>query len=261
MSTAFLYPMSPMGHYRVDEQYQEEYACAKQAGLSVHCFDIDQIERSKVFPAISDDQTIVYRGYMLNQEAYEQLGKRFGLRLLTCKKDYLNAHYLPNWYESIEELTISSIISTEERAKEDFARFGNKAFIKDYVKSLKTGKGSIVDSQHDVARAISDMRHYRGTIEGGIILRDVIDFKENTEKRFFIVNHKIFSPNKEDDLKQLAVATKAVELLRHKALAFYTMDIASTVEGKNLVIEIGDGQVSDYVGWAIEDFVKVLGAL
>lgn len=261
MNIVLLYPSSPLYPHRVDELYQEEYNCAKKMGLSVHCFDIEQIEQSKITPAILDNQTVVYRGYMLNQEAYDQLEKRFGLRLFTCKADYFNAHHLPNWYETIKELTIPSVVSSEDRAKDDFKKFDGRAFIKDYVKSLKTGKGSIVDSSEDIDRAIADMKHYRGTIEGGIVLRDVVDFKENTEKRFFIVNHKIFSPNAVIDSERHVLVAQAVTLLRLKNLAFYTVDVAATREGKNLIIEIGDGQVSDYVGWAVADFVKVLSVL
>lgn len=246
--------------YRVDEQYQDEYDCAKEKGLSVHCFDIEQIVHGKIFPAVIGE-VIVYRGYMLNQEAYEQLETRFGSRLYTSKTNYFTAHYLPNWYEAIKEYTIPSVVSNESSAKEDFKQFTGKVFIKDYVKSLKTGKGSIVDSIDDIDRAIADMRYYRGTIEGGIVLREVINFKENSEVRFFVVNHQLFSPNQGIDNQQYDLAMKAVALLRQKNLHFYTIDIAQTQEGDHLIIEIGDGQVSDYVGWAIEDFVEVLAAL
>ena len=97
---------------RVDEQYQDEYNCAKQMGLSVHCCGIESIEHDKIFPIISDTSTIVYRGYMLNPAEYDRLEKRFGTRLFTSKAHYFNAHYFPNWYEAIKELTIPSVISS-----------------------------------------------------------------------------------------------------------------------------------------------------
>lgn len=260
MNIALLYPSNPLAHHQVDEQYQEEYAYAKQAGLLVHCFDIDQIGQSKIFPALTDNHIILYRGYMLTQIAYEQLEQRFGSRLLTNKSSYFNAHYLPNWYESIKELTIPSLITTEEKAKEDFKKYGNQVFIKDYVKSLKTGKGSIVDNQEDLDRAITDMKHYRGIIEGGIVLRQVIDLQEHTEKRFFVIRNNIFTPHDNIDQTCLALVTRAVSLLQDKGLVFYSIDTAVTREGKNVIIEIGDGQVSDYVGWHVERFVQVLSA-
>jgi hypothetical protein len=46
----------------------------------------------------------------------------------------------------------------------------------------------------------------------------------------------------------------------NKNLAFYSVDIANNSSGKPIVIEIGDGQVSDYVGWDLPDFVKVLAS-
>jgi hypothetical protein len=254
--TAFLYPSDPLNKNIVDESYREEYMMAQNQGLRVHIFGSDNIPSSVVTPSVDGNASIIYRGWMLTQEAYAQLEQRFGAKLLTSTHDYCNAHYFPNWYMDIQSLTIPSIITDEAHAQEQFEHFGGKAFIKDYVKSLKTGKGSIVDSEVDVARAIADMEKYRGHIEGGIVLREVVDLKPDSEMRFFVVKDTIFSPVV-DRSKHLLVE-EAVQKLAYKNMKFYSVDVATTRDERNIVIEIGDGQVSDYVGWHLKDFIMVL---
>ncbi len=238
--------------------YKHEFDAMRQRGLSASCLDITNIKKSQIYPALpSDNHTIVYRGWMLDKTTYTELEDRFGTSLVTSHKSYLDTHYLPSWYPDLQSLTIPSIVTDEEHVQNQFQSFPGKAFIKDYVKSLKTGKGSIVDSYNDIQRAIADMKFYRGSIEGGIVLREVVSLKPSSETRFFVAKNKIFSP-KEVTSKEYSLAEEVVKKLEHKNLAFYSIDIATTIEEKPLVIEIGDGQVSDYVGWELNDFLAIL---
>ena len=254
--TSFLYPCSPLDCSKVDESYIEEYFASKNKGLSVHILDIDNISHCKIIPAIPDNAKIVYRGWMLNAASYELLEKRFGTQLVISKQDYLNAHHLPNWYEDLKLLTIPSIITNEHEVYDQLHLFEGKAFLKDFVKSLKTGKGSVVDSDEDIMRALSDMRHFKGTIEGGLVLRQVIDLIPHSETRYFVLNHIIYCPIV--DRGKYEFVKKVVDKLKHKNLQFYSVDVAVTSAHNLVVVEIGDGQVSDYVGWDVENFVLVL---
>jgi hypothetical protein len=255
----FLYPCDPLDTQRVDEQYQKEYSMAREKGLLVHHFNIDNIMHSSITPAMEANVFIVYRGWMLAKALYSQLEQRFGDALLISTEDYCNAHYLPHWYEDIKPFTIPSIITDEKHVLEQFKEFPGKAFIKDYVKSLKTGKGSIVTSEAGIVQAVSDMKFYRGAIEGGIVLREVVELIPDSETRFFVVNGKIFSPKK--DIVQYKLVENVVLNMEHKNLPFYSVDVATKKDGNEIVIEIGDGQVSDYVGWSLDDFIKVLSYL
>lgn len=252
----FLYPCSVLNPCKVDEAYLEEYTVAKNLGLSVHILNIDNILNCQIIPSVPNDVKIVYRGWMLNAASYELLEKRFTAQLVTSKQDYLNAHHLPNWYQDLKSLTIPSIITNEHEVYDQLYQFEGKAFLKDFVKSLKTGKGSIVDSVEDIHRALDDMRHFRGTIEGGLVLRKVIDLIPNSETRYFVLNHTIYGPKIDNDKYELV--KKVVEKLKYKNLTFYSVDIAVTQENNLIVVEIGDGQVSDYVGWDVTAFVSVL---
>lgn len=149
------------------------------------------------------------------------------------------------------------MITDEKTAPLEFEKFAGKAFIKDYVKSLKTGKGSIVDSQTDLLRALSEMKFYRGIIEGGVVLREVVNIQPNSEVRFFVARNKMFTPTVKDCDKYKLVEN-VVEKLGHKKLNFYSVDVANISNGDIKVIELGDGQVSDYPGWSLNNFITIL---
>ncbi len=248
----FLYPCDPLHTNRVDQCYQEEYAMVCNAGMQTHIIDLDNI------PYINTDAYIVYRGWMLSGDTYAQLEERCGNQLLTSTNIYCIAHYFPNWYETLKALTITSIITDEENVCAQFKFFGGKAFVKDYVKSLKTGKGSIVENDNDITNAIANMKCYRGAIEGGIVLREHVNIEPQTEIRFFVVRDVIFSPLEHVTRETYQVVEEAVKKLAVKKLLFYSVDVATLANGRPCLIEIGDGQVSDYVGWALKDFVHVL---
>jgi hypothetical protein len=38
---------------------------------------------------------------------------------------------------------------------------------------------------------------------------------------------------------------------------FFSVDVARREDGVERVVEIGDGQVSDLVGWSVEQFVEI----
>jgi hypothetical protein len=265
MNVHFLYPCDFFDNKKVEEQYREEYDAAKSHGLNVHVFNQDDILGSSVKPALdlSDKNLqIVYRGWMLNEQQYGELAQRFGNALLTPLSAYLKAHHLPGWYDLLESWTIPSVITTSEQAVEVMKDLNKPMFIKDYVKSLKTGKGSIVENAEDVKRALEDMLFYRNQIEGGIVLREKVDLMAETEKRFFIIHHQVYGLDQATD-EQWNLALQINEVLKNQAadLSFVSLDIALLANGKPVAIEMGDGQVSDYTGWQVQEFVENLANL
>lgn len=258
MTYAFLYPCDPFDNKKIESTFEEEYNTIKE-NFNVYLIDVDNLESSKNYKNIGSEQ-LIYRGWMLKPNDYELLEKKLEGKLKISTIEYLSHHYLPNWYESIKNVTPESIISTEENVGKDFLKSGwNKAFIKDYVKSLKTGKGSIVDSEEDINRAIIDMKQYRGFIEGGIILRKVYSFNPEKEKRFFILNNKIHSPSSEISEEELSLLTTVMN--SQKNSFFYSIDLSEDENNKKWVIEIGDGQVSDCVGWNPDEFGHIFNSL
>lgn len=251
--TAIVFPSDCFSNKKVEESFVEEFNAFKKAGYNIYLINLDDY---KVFPKLEDDN-LIYRGWMLTEEQYKKLNEILNGKLLINVNEYLKSHYFPGWYYSIENFTVKSIISNKENAVNDFEKSSwDKAFIKDYVKSLKSGKGSIVDSSEDLKRALYDMNKYRGFIEGGVVLREVKSFDEKTENRFFVLNGEVFSKSKNDEM--LIFAKEVAK--NHNAL-FFSLDIAKLDNGEFLVIEIGDGQVSEAKDWNIEDFVSIFDSL
>lgn len=254
--TAFVLPSSPFSYKEVDDSYSEEYNLLKKDGFKVYLIDIDQLDDSKIFPQY-EGEDLLYRGWMLTQNNYEKLNQRFNNQLLVQPQDYLYSHHIVNWYNEIKEDTFLTYFTDLENAGELFTQLNwNQAFVKDYVKSIKTGKGSIVDSVEDIDRLKQDMLTYKGFIEGGLVFRKVESFDKDSETRFFILNGVVNSP-KQMPVEMYNLAEKISK--KHNAF-FYTVDIIKQGDHYK-VIEIGDGQVSDMVGWKPEEFVKIFQQL
>lgn len=253
---AFMLPSNPMNKKEPDYGYEEEYNKLKENNFKVYLINVDDLENSKPFP-IYENEKLIYRGWMLSEKNYELMNQKVNNNLITDTKNYLYSHHIIGWYEEIKENTFETYFATVENAKEIFKKTQwSKAFVKDYVKSIKTGKGSIVDSEEDIVRVQEDMLKYKGFIEGGIVFRKEEKFDKDSETRFFILNGKVFSPN-EVDLEMLNLAN---EISKKHSAFFYSVDIIKQ-EDSYKVIEIGDGQVSDMVGWSIDNFVEIFKTL
>jgi len=254
--TAFILPSSPFSIKEVDSSYEEEFNLLKNEGFKVYLINIDDLDTTKIYPKYEEEQ-LIYRGWMLTQENYEKLNNKVNQNLIVQPKEYVTSHHIINWYENIKESTFETHFTDVESAAILFKKLQWKeAFIKDYVKSIKTGKGSIVDSAADIERLKIDMLTYKGFIEGGLVFRKVEKFDKTSETRFFVLNGVVNSP-KEVPEDMLKLAEKITH--QHNAF-FYTIDIIKQ-EDNYKVIEIGDGQVSDMVGWNPQDFIKIFKSL
>lgn len=256
MNYGFIYPCDPFDSKKVEETFEDEFK-EVSSRFPTFLINVDDLENKKQFKPIKEsDLSFIYRGWMLTPENYEKLEDNCNYCLVTTKENYLKAHHLPLWYNELSDLTPTSIVTTVEDAAKTFEDTGwDKAFIKDYVKSLKTGKGSIVDSREDIERALKDMVHYRGFIEGGIVLREVHTFLPETEKRFFVANGLVYSPTGELLDEEKVIIDKVTD--RKHNLFLYSIDLIKDRNDKLWLVEIGDGQVSDCVGWDIKNFAKV----
>lgn len=257
----FLYPSELFNNKKVDDSFKEEFDLISKE-FKTHLIDIDNLEEAK---KIITNDSVLYRGWMLSEEKYKLLSKKVILNdnttaLKVSPKEYLNSHHLPNWYEELKEYTPKSVITSIDDIKEKFTNLNWKnAFIKDYVKSIKTGEGSIVNNLSDIDRVIEDMLKYKGFIEGGLILREVEDFIPETEVRFFVLNNQLYAPTDSIEDEKIELAQIALNKFPNKY--FFSIDVITDKKGKNWIVEIGDGQVSDYVGWDIKNFTSIFNHL
>ena len=254
--TAFILPSSPFSVKEVDSSYEEEFNLLKNEGFKVYLMNIDELDTTKIYPKYEEEK-LIYRGWMLSEENYQKLNNKVNQNLIVQTKEYLSSHHIINWYDNIKEDTFETHFTDIENAATLFNKLQWKeVFIKDYVKSIKTGKGSIVDSVDDIERLKMDMLTYKGFIEGGLVFRKVENFDKNSETRFFVLNGVVNAP-KEVPQDMLKLAEKITH--QHNAF-FYTIDIIKQ-EDNYKVIEIGDGQVSDMVGRNSQNFINIFKTL
>ncbi len=230
-----------------DEMLLDQATAFQNKGLSYATINL---ENWSVFGVLQSKIRTLYRGWMLNAQDYIKLIQVItgvGAIPFTSLDAYLLAHHLPNWYPILKDLTPETVIfSLDDNLENELKNLDWKRFfIKDYVKSLKTEIGSIIEDNTQIHALIEQMQKFRGNIEGGICVRRVEDFMPETEKRYFIVNGIPYS----------AIATEPIpDIVKECAdrikSPFFSVDtIVRRNDSALRVVEIGDGQVSDIVGW------------
>ncbi|WP_017904054.1 ATP-grasp domain-containing protein [Pseudomonas asplenii] len=255
-----LYPSDPFDPQQPDETYRDEYTAALAEGLSASLFSFDDFEAGtfKARPAIPTGATVLYRGWMLTPENYARLvdcWQQRDLQAFTSVEQYRHCHHLPQWYPLLTEHT------SETRVLEPDADFVDALgdldwpgyFIKDYVKSLNTAGGSLVETPEQIQAVVDLMQQYRGQIEGGICVRKREDYREETEQRYFVFLGKAHAENG-------AVPSIVEDCARLIQSPFFSVDVVLRADGVLRIVELGDGQVSDRKIWPAMTFAKLLKA-
>jgi hypothetical protein len=189
-------------------------------------------------------------GYLALVRAIEQCGAT----AFIGPDEYLAAHHLPNWYPMLSDLTPETrVYPAEADLVQELSRLDWGAyFLKDYVKSLKTARGSIVREPAEAPAVIAEMREYRGEIEGGICVRRVEDFIPGSERRYFVLLGVGYAAPKGAPVP--GIVQTCAERVPSK---FFSVDVALRRDGELRVVEVGDGQVSDLVGWSPAEFASM----
>lgn len=253
-----LYPSSPLRNSQPDEQYASEVSAVRDAGFEVSLFSFEDFQNGqfRTRPILASTSEILYRGWMLSAEEYlrlEDAVSRSGACLATSAAAYLSNHHLPNWYPQLVDLTPDTRIFPIDcdLAAELRALNWTEFFIKDYVKSLKTSVGSRISKPEQAVALVADMRRFRGNIEGGFCVRQVEKFLPNTEHRFFVVDGVPYAPAGD-------VPVIVHECVKRRQSRFYSVDVVQRDDGEFRIVEVGDGQVSDLVGWEADKFAAML---
>lgn len=230
----------------------------RSEGFEVSLFSVEAFQAGdfKASPPLPANAEVLYRGWMLSKDDYASLVaiiRSSGSEPVSDLTNYLACHYLPNWYPLLSEFTPETKIYPEgsNLVKELQALGWNEYFIKDYVKSLKTSVGSRISKPEQVEAVVSDMRRFRGTIEGGICVRRIENFLPESERRYFVFDGKPCSAT--GDIP--GIVGKCASRVRSK---FFSVDVIQRADGELRIVEIGDGQVSDLVGWSPETFATAM---
>ncbi|URZ04287.1 hypothetical protein CLAUR_043760 [Clostridium felsineum] len=208
--------------------------------------------------------------------------------LINSPDEYLNAHYLPNWYKYLENLTSKTIWSKDIPSKEeivDMLKYFNEEpiIVKYYVKSRKHEwyKSCYIKNSKERENAIQVIDNFiKGQgedINQGIVLRKFVDLESvgfheksgmpiSNELRLFIFNYKVvctigYWDGKNVDEYPEFVNQILYELKNIKS-SFFTVDIAKKSNGEWIIMELGDGQVSGLQEYNIKDFyIKLIEVL
>jgi hypothetical protein len=254
MRTHFLFPADPLRAVAVDEVFADQLAAVRGAGYSASlCPDAVFRGSAKPLRDVPAGAAVVYRGWMLNAEEYGRMAGAVGAAsasLLTSPDAYLAAHHLPNWYPLIAEFTPETRVFpvTADLEAEMRALGWDAFFVKDYVKSLKTARGSVVRDPAEIGALVAEMRAFRGEIEGGVCVRRVEPFAPETERRYFVIDGRAFAADGG------AVPELVGRVAGRIPAPFFSVDVIERTDGVSRVVEVGDGQVSDLVGWTASAF-------
>lgn len=249
----FLFPNSLLQSRQPDEMFVDQVVAFEAAGFATSLISLERVEmgQARVFtPDLDSSETVVYRGWMLNAQEYQRFEEsiaKSGAVPLTDLATYLSCHHLPRWYPLLQDLTPEThIFPAEVDLPHALESLGwERYFIKDYVKSVKTAQGSLIDSPEKARLLVAEMLQYRGAIEGGFCVRRVEAFIPGSEKRYFIIQGIAYAA--ETNWPVPAIVHEVAARIRSP---FFSVDIVERQDGVLRVVEVGDGQVSDIVGWS-----------
>jgi hypothetical protein len=237
--------------------FADQWSTLTRVGFSASLCSDAVLAGTKPLRDIPPGSVVVYRGWMVKGEEYSALARaieKSGGKAFTSPKEYLATHHLPNWYPLLADLTPETrVFPADADIVAELRALGwSNYFLKDYVKSLKTARGSIVRDPAEALAVIAEMWEYRGMIEGGICVRRVEDYVRESEQRFFVLHGVGYAAL--DGAPIPEVVRQCGERLPSK---FFSVDVARRQDGLLRVVEVGDGQVSDLVGWSPEAFAAM----
>jgi hypothetical protein len=253
----FLFPTgSTLGE--PDEMFADQNAALTITGHTASLCPDRVLAGVKPLRGVPPDSTVVYRGWMATADEYAALVRAIeqtGAVPLTSPREYLAAHHLPNWYPLLAEFTPETRVfpTDADLVAELRALDWGSYFVKDFVKSLKTGRGSVVRDPADAPAVVGELREYRGRIEGGVCVRRVEEFVPDSERRYFVLRGVGYA----GDGGPVPDAVRACA--ERVPSPFFSVDVVRRRDGVLRVVEVGDGQVSDLVGWSAGAFASLWG--
>jgi hypothetical protein len=242
----FIYPCLPYRPRTIDPMWEVEYDWVRGQGLGTGLVDVDN---DKVWLSTpTRPKQVIYRGWMLTAAEYEQLAQL--LPLAVSPAEYLASHQAIGWYKGVARHTFPSCFLTEPTPMNFSA--GQRYFVKGLSKSF--GADSVVTAQSQLDSFWQRLGLSAGT---PLFVRDFAYLKPDSERRFFVVNGQA-----------LGIGGAALPFSLQEAVVslrprlFYSFDVAETLAGQPVLVEVGDGQVSDLKEWSVAEFgSRVLNAL
>lgn len=266
-----------------DEAYTREAAVCEQLGMTwspinfeAIVYEQDMMQAVRRVAIGEDEESAVYRGWMLTPAQYEMLYEALlprHVRLVNTPEEYECCHYLPRWYPLLEGATPRSIWTEPsedlsiQHLTDRLHVFGNSpVIVKDWVKSRKHEwhEACFIPSASDAAAAGQVIRRFL-ELQGedlsvGLVFREFVSLAPlglhpksgmplTKEYRLFFWKEKIVSASRYWDAAEYADETLPLEnfqaLAKKVGSHLFTMDVAQTIDNQWIVVELGDAQVAE----------------
>ncbi|MDW3022355.1 ATP-grasp domain-containing protein [Ligilactobacillus salivarius] len=286
LNYVFLFLSDPLDSRIPDVEYEKEYKSASKY-FSVGLINQERLFEDNVVTTtykISNDDIIVYRGWMLKPQLYDRLVtyvEKNGGQMFTNLSEYEYTHLIPNWVKdnSNHVKTKWTIDLSDKSIIKLLEEFNGAVTIKDFVKSRKYEWDEAfyipdVSDTKNALRVIHNFINRQGSeLIGGLVLRDFIELKNigrhpkshtpifEEYRVFYIGNKPLVVINYWNDRKiNLSTEDKKVIMNAPKEVKakFYTIDFARKSNGKLIIMEMGDGQVSGLQGFDEQKFYDLL---
>lgn len=271
MTVVALYPASALNNRRVDEQFSDE---ATAWTNKVALFD-EHEDRIVYSDRIDQGDTVVYRGWMLTADQYDNLENHvsnLGAVMLTDRSSYIAAHHLPGWVDTMSALTPETVIFDKNefsslRAKVE-SKLGTGPFVvKDFVKSAKNhwDEACFAPDLESLEPVVSKFLEIQGEfLTGGVVVRKFENFV-GPETRVWWVDGEEATRTPHPDNPNTEVLEEPLdevaEIVAQLGLPFVTTDVVMDDSGNLRVVELGDGQVSEFPQKHSDKFVKLVQAI
>ncbi len=279
-----LFCSSPISQNQPDEIYEPEALAVEKLEKHFGLIDFESlVEGDDAARAVRRVRVLepgwnlaIYRGWMMTPAKYSLLYEALRskeLTLINTPSEYKHCHYLPEWIDLFPGQTPDSVWIPKSELEEDSEHILSKiqslscrsCIVKDYVKSEKHKWAEACfipdtsDVQH-IEKVVTRFRELRGeSLEGGLVFRKFEQFKSlvahsksgmplTKEFRLFVLDGKIIYWVNYWEEGDYAEESPPVELFAELASRpksrFFSMDIAQTTDGRWLVVELGDAQVT-----------------
>ena len=248
----------------VDPAYSAEYEVVCQIPeFKAALFNYDGFvsgEPLKIYPKDCYTGDCIYRGWMLAPEQYKALYdylRSNDMFLINTPDEYNACHLFPTARSYLGSDTPESLCyKNGETIYWDIVnKTFNKFMIKDYVKSVKETNFPVFFETpvkaKEMRERISEFIELRGELfTGGIVLKEYVDLKKYGDKtneyRAFFLDNQLLSLYRNSNQPETCGSVPLDFANRFNGLPsnYYTIDFAELSDGKWIVIETGDGQVS-----------------
>lgn len=264
---------TPAGTDQHNPQLNAEMQAAGELGFNSCLVPTEEVvdgcfERLERTLAQGQGQRLLYRGFMLTEEEYEQLYDelvQLGYYPITNPADYAEMHYLPNYYPKIEESAAPTVWIWDtdlDEAWEAASSLGKPPYlVKDHVKSAKEDWENCCFVPANADRKTFDricqnfIQHRGDRFERGLAFRTILPLRclgqsdfgypIHDEYRLFFWQGELVLGEAYHELGgEQADFSQFRSLGRKFGSPFFTADVAQLENGDWVIIEMGDGGVS-----------------